>query len=99
MDSNNVLDQLTFPEESPVKTMLLQQEHYEILRIALGKGLIIPPHEGGHAAFFLVLQGRGIFTRGDEKTELGQNQYLHIEADDIRGIEALEDLVILAVKE
>ena len=99
MKATDVLKQLTFSESSPVKTMLLQQEHFELVRIALGKGVNIPPHQGGHAVFFLVLQGRGIFTCGEENVELAQNQYLHIKADETRGIQALEDLVIFAVKD
>ena len=98
METNNVLNQLTFSENSPVKTMLLQQEHFGLVRIALGKGVKIPPHQGGHAVFFLVLQGRGIFTCGDDHVELAQNQYLYIKADETRGIQALEDLAVFAVK-
>jgi len=98
MEANNVLNQLTFSENSPVKTMLLQQEHFELVRIALGNGVKIPPHQGGHAVFFMVLQGRGIFTCGEEEVELEQNQYLFIKADETRGIQALEDLVVFVVK-
>jgi quercetin dioxygenase-like cupin family protein len=98
METNNVLNQLTFSKNSPVKTMLLQQEHFGLVRIALGKGVKISPHHGGHAVFFLVLQGRGIFTCGEEYVELAQNQYLYIKADETRGIQALEDLVVFAVK-
>jgi len=99
METNNILDQLTFSKNSPVKTMLRQQEHFGLVRIALGKGVIIPPHQGGHAVFFLVLQGKGIFTCGEEDVELHKNQYIYIKADDTRGIRALEDLVVFAVKE
>jgi len=98
METNNVLNQITFSEISPVKTMLLQQEHFGLVRIALGKGVKIPPHQGGHPVFFLVLQGRGIFTCGEEDVELAQNQYLYIKEDETRGIQALEDLVVFAVK-
>ena len=98
MEANNVFNQLTFSENSPVRTVLLQQDHFALVRIALGKGVKIPPHQGGHAVFFLVLQGRGIFTCGEEDVELAQNQYLYIKADETRGIQALEDLVVFAVK-
>jgi quercetin dioxygenase-like cupin family protein len=98
MEAENVLNQLTFSENSPLKTMLLQQENFELVRITLGKGAKIPPHQGGHAVFFLVLQGKGVFTRGEEKVDLAQNQYLYIKTDETRGIQALEDLVIFAVK-
>ena len=99
METNNMLNQLTFSKNSPVKTMLLQQEHFGLVRIALGKGVIIPPHQGGHAVFFLVLQGKGIFTCGEEEVELAQNQYVNIKADETRGIQALENLVVFAVKD
>jgi len=46
----------------------------------------------------MVLQGRGIFTCGEEEVELEQNQYLFIKADETRGIQALEDLVVFVVK-
>jgi len=98
MDNNNVFKELTFSENSPVKTMLLQQEHFALVRLALGKGVKIPPHQGDHGIFFLVLQGRGNFTRGEETVELVQNQYLNIKANETRGIHALEDLVVFAVK-
>ena len=99
METNNMLKQLTFSKDSPVKTMLLQQEHFGLMRIALGKGVIIPPHQGGHAVFFLVLQGKGIFTCGEEDVELTQNQYVYIKANETRGMQALEDLVVFVVKD
>lgn len=98
MINNNVLSQLTFSENNPVKTVLLQQEHFGLVRIALGKGVKIPPHQGAHAVFFLVLKGRGIFTCGEEEVELSEHQYLHIKTDQTRGIQALEDLVVFVVK-
>jgi quercetin dioxygenase-like cupin family protein len=79
--------------------MLLPKQHYAILRIALAKGTTITPHEDAHPVFFLILKGRGIFTCGENEIELGPNQYLHIEESERRGIQALEDLVIFAVKE
>ena len=57
------------------------------------KGVIIPPHQGGHAVFFLVLQGKGVFTCGEEEIKPTPNQHVYIKADEIRGIQALEDLV------
>lgn len=98
MEANSVLNQLIFSENSPVKTMLLQQENFELVRITLGKGTKIPPHQGGHAVFFLVLQGKGVFICGEEDVYLSQNQYLYIKADETRSIQALENLVIFAVK-
>ncbi len=99
METKDILNNLEFSKESPIKTMLFQKKHYGILRIALGKGTKVMPHEDSHSVFFLILKGKGLFTCGEGEFELRQNQYIHIEKDEKRGIQALEDLVIFAVKE
>ena len=78
MDTGDILSNLEFSEDTPVRAMLLQKQHYAILRIALGKGTKIMPHEDAHPVFFLILKGKGIFTCGEKEIELGQNQYIHI---------------------
>jgi|GEM_PF-1001753 len=98
METNSLLNKLAFSEDGPVKTPILQQEHFALVRIALGKGVQIPPHQGGHAVFFLVIQGKGIFTHGDRETELGPCEYLQIGANEARGIQALDDMVIVVLK-
>ena len=99
MASTNIMENLEFSQDGPAKTPIEERENYSIFRIALSKGQIVPPHLGGHVAFFLVLKGKGIFTCGDRKVELGPNEYIQIETDDPRGIQALEDLVVLAVRD
>jgi len=72
---------------------------YKVIRISLEKGFEIPPHADSHSAFFLVLQGKGIFKSTNGETELAQNEYIFIEANEVRGIKCIENLVILAVKD
>jgi quercetin dioxygenase-like cupin family protein len=69
------------------------------MRISLGKGGRIPPHVASHSAFFVVLKGKAIITSGDKEVELKENQYIAMETNQMRGIEALEDLVILGVRD
>ncbi|MHA2396887.1 MAG: cupin domain-containing protein [Candidatus Thorarchaeota archaeon] len=98
MTSGNILDNLVFPK-GPNKLALVQREGYTVIRISLGKGGRIPPHMASHSAFFLVLKGRAIITSGDEEVELEENQFIAMEADQMRGIEALEDSVLLGVRD
>jgi hypothetical protein len=51
MQTGNLLEPLTFSGDGPVKTPILQQAHFALVRIALGKGVTIPSHQGGHAVF------------------------------------------------
>ncbi|MFW9919182.1 MAG: cupin domain-containing protein [Candidatus Thorarchaeota archaeon] len=99
MTQGNLFENLVFSSKGPDAKPLAQTAKYKIMRIVLGKGAQIPPHEANHSAFFLVLKGRAIITNGDEKVELGQDQFIAMEANKMRGIQALEDLVILGVRD
>ena len=99
MDANNILLDKQFAENVPDKKQIIGTDNYKIMRLCLKKGVEVPPHGGTHTAFFLVLEGRGIFTKGSEEIELKQNDFLFFKVDEIRGIKSLEDLVILAVRD
>ena len=98
MTSSNILENLVFAK-GPNKLALVEREGYTVIRISLGKGGRIPPHMASHSAFFLVLKGKAIITSGDEEVELEENQFIAMEADQMRGIEALEDSVLLGVRD
>ncbi len=98
MSSDNIMDNLVF-EQRPDKQPLVQRERYTVIRIALGKGALIPPHIANHSAFFLVLKGRVVFTSGETEIEVEENQFTSMEANQMRGMHALEDSVILGVRD
>lgn len=85
--------------KSPHKVALVERGGYSVMRLSLGKGTHVPPHMASHSAFFLVLQGKAVITSGDDEIELEQHQYISIDADKMRGIHALDDLIILAVRD
>ena len=98
MSSGDILENPVFAM-GPNKQMLVQREGYTVIRISLGKGGRIPPHMANHSAFFMVLKGKAIITSGDEEVELEENQYIAMEADQMRGIQALEDSVLLGIRD
>lgn len=98
MTRGDIFENLVFPKV-PNKVPLAEMDGYSVMRISLGKGARVPPHTASHSAFFLVLKGKAIITSGDKEVELEQNQFISIETNQTRGIQALEDLVILAVRD
>lgn len=98
MTSGDIFENLVFAK-GPNKIALVEREGFSVLRISLGKGGRIPPHVASHSAFFLVLKGKAIITSGDEEVELEKNQYISMDANQMRGIQALEDSVILGIKD
>ena len=98
MVSGDIFENLVF-SKGPNKVALVEKDGYTVMQISLGKGAKIPPHVAGHSAFFLVLKGRAIITSGDKEVELEQNQFITMEANKMRGIQALEDSVLLGVRD
>lgn len=99
MSYGDIFENLQFTKDGPNKFALAKMDGYSILRLALGKEARAPPHMASHSAFFLILKGRAVITSGDAEVELGENQYITLEANQKRGILALENLVILAVRD
>ena len=98
MSSGSILENPVFAM-GPNKQMLAKRKGYTVIRITLGKGEKIPPHIANHSAFFMVLKGKAIITSGDQEVELEENQYIAMEADQVRGIHALEDSILLGVRD
>lgn len=98
MTSGDIFENVVYAK-GPNKMALVEREGYSVMRISLGKGGRIPPHMASHSAFFLVLKGKVIITSGDEEVEREENQFIAMEADQMRGIQALEDSVILGVRD
>ncbi len=97
--SKNIFDDLKFDSNDPAKDRIYMSKEFKIIRISLKKGLVIEPHHGNHVVFFYVLRGKGIFTTGSGEIELGENEYISLNATEPRGIKSLEDLVVLAVRD
>lgn len=97
MHIDNLLSQKEFPPGQPLKKNLWESEKFTVALICLPAGVAIPPHPEPFAAFFTVLEGKGVFTSGGESVELGPDGAITIGPNDMRGIRSLEDLVVLGV--
>jgi quercetin dioxygenase-like cupin family protein len=98
MIPGDIFKNLVFQKE-PTKITLTEKDGYSVMRISLEKGAGVPPHMASHSTFFLVLKGKAIITAGDKDVELEQNQFISIDTNLLRGIHAMDDLVILAVRD
>lgn len=97
MDIENLLSEKQFSPDQPVKKNLWESANFTVALICLKAGLEIPPHPEPLAAFFTVLEGRGVFTSGGDSVELGPGGGVTISPNDLRGIKSIEDLVVLGI--
>lgn len=99
MEKNRILDGLKFLDSEPNKELVYKSDTFKMMRISLKKGLEIPLHLGSHVVLFLVLKGKGRFLTQNGGIELEKDEYVSYKETEPRGIKALEDLVVLAVRD
>jgi len=95
-DLNQLID---LAPEKPIKKHFLNSKGFHAALICLKKGVEIPPHPEDYAVLLTVLKGRGIFTDVNGESILAQNQSIYMKKDEIRGIKAEEDLVVLGIQD
>jgi len=99
MKIDKILSFQDFSKEGPVKTDILKSEKFNIVLVCLEANQEIVSHPEPYAVFFLVLRGRGLFTKDQEGFELEENSSIFIKKNEPRGIKALERLIILGVQD
>lgn len=92
-------EKIIFSDEKPIKRHFLNAKGFHAALICLKKGIELPPHPEGYSVLLTVLEGKGIFTDSNGKHKLTKNQSIYIKKDEIRGIKAEEDLVILGIQD
>ncbi|MDD3175063.1 MAG: cupin domain-containing protein [Candidatus Nanoarchaeia archaeon] len=95
-DLNKLIE---FSQGKPLKKHFLNSKGFHSALICLKKGVEIPPHPEDYAVYLMVLEGKGIFTDINGKHILTKNQGIYIKKDEIRGINAEEDLIVLGTQD
>jgi len=99
MYAENLLSKKEFSSEKPVKKDILTSRNFNIVIVCLEKGQEIKPHPEPYAVFFLVLEGKGIFTNSEGSFELNKQSCISIGINEIRGIKCIENLVVFGVQD
>lgn len=97
MHFEDMLAQKEFNDMQPVKKNLWLAPNFTVALICLKAGMQIPPHPEPFAVYFQVLEGRGVFSAGSESVELGPGGAITIEPNEMRGLQCVEDIVVLGV--
>ncbi len=99
MENYNLNEKIIFSAEKPIKKHFLNTKGFHAALICLKSGVEIPPHPEDYGVLLTVLEGKGIFTDIYGETTLAKNQSIYMEKDEIRGIKAVENLVILGIQD
>ncbi|MHA1655261.1 MAG: cupin domain-containing protein [Candidatus Heimdallarchaeota archaeon] len=92
-------EKIVFSDEKPIKKHFLNTKGFHAVLICLKEGIEIHPHPEDYGVLLNVLEGKGIFTDIDGEHTLTKNQGIYIKKDEIRGIKAIENLVVLGFQD
>lgn len=90
---------IVFSKEKPVKKHFLNTKGFHAALICLKSGVEIPPHSEDYGVLLTVLRGKGVFTDVNGEFTLTENQSIYMKKDEIRGIKAVDDLVVLGIQD
>ena len=99
MKRYDLTEKIVFSAEKPVKRHFLNAKGFHAALICLKKGVEIQPHAEDYAVFLMVLEGKGVFIDSTGPSLLGIGQGVYIKKDEVRGIKAEEDLVVLGIQD
>lgn len=81
------------------KRHFLNAKGFHAAIICLKAGSEIPPHPEDYGVLLTVLEGKGVFTDRNGQSNLSRNQSIYVKKDEVRGIRAAENLVILGIQD
>ena len=99
MYTKNLLSKKEFSSEKPLKKDILKTKNFNVVLVCFEKDQKIKPHPEPYAVFFLVLEGKGVFTNSKGNFKLSENSGIYIKANEIRGIKCLKKMVVLGVQD
>jgi len=99
MKTYDLNEKIVLSDEKPVKKHFLNTKGFHAALICLKAGLEIPPHPEDYGVLLTVLEGKGVFTDANGQSPLIKNQSIFIKKNEVRGIKATEDLVILGIQD
>ncbi len=89
---------ITFKPDKPFREMLSDKPEMRIALMCLEKGQRIEPHKAPMRLLMYCVEGRGIFTVGDEEVEASGGQCILCDPNVPHGFRAEDDrLVVMAV--
>jgi quercetin dioxygenase-like cupin family protein len=81
------------------KKDLLKTGSFNVVLVCLEAGQEIPPHPEPYAVCFYVINGKGMFTVGNEQVELSSGGLIFVPVNETRGILSREKLTLLGIQD
>ena len=82
-----------------VKKELMKTNYFNLVLICLETSQEIPSRPEPYGVCFYVIDGKGVFTVGNEQVELTRGAMIFAPANEARGIRSIQRLTILGIQD
>jgi quercetin dioxygenase-like cupin family protein len=89
----------TVEDRRPVKKDLLKTPNFNVVLICLDSSQEIPSRPEPYGVCFYIIDGKGLFTVGNEQVELAGGEMIFAPAGEARGILSRERLTMLGIQD
>ena len=96
---NSFSEGIEFSSKRPKLKKMIRSKKFNTVRICLGKGLEKKPQPEPYAVLFYMIEVSVIFTSEEGEFTLKKGDSIFMKAKKTRGIQALENLVVLGVQD
>lgn len=95
--SGELLDVLPFAETFPLEQSiaLVRSEHWEVFRMVLPAGKVVPPHKVASVSLLQCLEGSVELTVGDKVQKMRAGHLVYVAAGEVHGLKSLKDASVL----
>jgi quercetin dioxygenase-like cupin family protein len=88
-----------FSETRHTKKDILKTDGFNSVLVCMEDGQEILPHPEPYYVLFIVYEGRGVITHGEEKSDVGPGSMVFVGSGETRGIRCRERMKIAGIQE
>ena len=88
-----------FSKSQHIKKDILKTGGFNSVLVCMDDGQEIMPHPEPYYVLFIVFEGDGVITHGNEKSTAGAGSMVFVDSNEIRGIKCLKRMKIIGIQE
>jgi quercetin dioxygenase-like cupin family protein len=88
-----------FSGEGRVKKDLLKTKGFNAVLVCLDAGQEIPPHPEPYEVLFIIIEGEGIITCGDDRYSVRPGNAVYVKKGEARGIKCGKRMAVVGIQE
>jgi quercetin dioxygenase-like cupin family protein len=88
-----------FSNAGHIKKDIMKTDGFNSVIVCLNEDQEILPHPEPYYVLFIVFEGEGVITHGDEKSNVSQGSMVFVSSGESRGIKCIRRMKVIGIQE